>query len=707
MADYRRPKGIGKGFSEPVTSTPRVRLSCELCRQRKVKCDKLDPCTNCQRFGVACVPVERARLPRGRSGRLTAKGAPGQDTSLKERVSRLEELLRELTNHGDDTINAQSGLSSSQENSAKESDKSEPYIENSFWADILRQIHDVRGAGNHGATSDSRASDSSAANYRDLLVMSKGVSSSMATRELLLITHVEKKLCRIFLEKIDPFFKILHAPSLRTFILDGNPYLDYGQGHLAPIALTCAVCFAAACSVTEGESIGLFGCNKSFLVARYQQEAEATLARADFMTSNDLSILQAFVIFLLATRSQDSSRRVWTMMSMALRIGQALSLHLPEPPFPVRPFERELRRRLWLAIGFLDIQCSLDRASEPMMKASWLQSHQPSNVNDSDISFGMEGPVQESPGFTDMTFAMMTMKAQYTTRLLNFTDFTDPTVRSVSKRQQLVNEFQEATSKLLQHSQPDKIPFHWFTKKIAENISAVMQLIALRPLQRNSNFIPPRVRGDRLLQISVNVLTNARNISSDPRAFPWQWVEHMFVPWHSLAIAISELCVCDDLSIMERFWTPVREAYDHLGDLIADSRKGMIWKPMEKIMAQAETKRKQLLEASNAAPSYPPPPPPPSSQFPSTAPLQVPVCAQTSVQPSLALSGDVVPCTGVYAQTVPMVTLPETVGLGPWPNVWDAVDFGCPGATNETSWLNYENFIEDVYGNMDYTLITH
>lgn len=44
-------------------------LSCALCRDRKLKCDKLDPCTNCTSSGVVCVPVYRPRLPRGRHAR--------------------------------------------------------------------------------------------------------------------------------------------------------------------------------------------------------------------------------------------------------------------------------------------------------------------------------------------------------------------------------------------------------------------------------------------------------------------------------------------------------------------------------------------------------------------------------------------------------------------------------------------------------------
>lgn len=50
-------------------------LSCALCRDRKLKCDKLDPCTNCTSSGVVCVPVYRPRLPRGRHARRARNNA--------------------------------------------------------------------------------------------------------------------------------------------------------------------------------------------------------------------------------------------------------------------------------------------------------------------------------------------------------------------------------------------------------------------------------------------------------------------------------------------------------------------------------------------------------------------------------------------------------------------------------------------------------
>lgn len=81
--------------------------------------------------------------------------------------------------------------------------------------------------------------------------------------------------------------------------MDGKPYLDYEPGHLAPTALAYSVYFAASCSLHDEESMRCFGIPKSSMVAKYQKEAEAALARADFITTNDLTVLQAYVLFLV------------------------------------------------------------------------------------------------------------------------------------------------------------------------------------------------------------------------------------------------------------------------------------------------------------------------------------------------------------------------------------------------------------------------
>lgn len=63
-------------------------LSCALCRDRKLKCDKLDPCTNCTSSGVTCVPVYRPRLPRGRHARRSRENSSSKSTTPPQSTNR-------------------------------------------------------------------------------------------------------------------------------------------------------------------------------------------------------------------------------------------------------------------------------------------------------------------------------------------------------------------------------------------------------------------------------------------------------------------------------------------------------------------------------------------------------------------------------------------------------------------------------------------
>ncbi|TGO85905.1 hypothetical protein BPOR_0353g00090 [Botrytis porri] len=92
------------------TTTTSVKLrSYVICRSRKVRCDKLAPCSNCRRANIPCVLPSTDRPPRWarrleRAGNSAAepKGAkPRQEVSSKgdpiiERLHNLENLVKEL-----------------------------------------------------------------------------------------------------------------------------------------------------------------------------------------------------------------------------------------------------------------------------------------------------------------------------------------------------------------------------------------------------------------------------------------------------------------------------------------------------------------------------------------------------------------------------------------------------------------------------------
>lgn len=394
------------------------------------------------------------------------------------------------------------------------------------------------------------------------------------------------------------------------------------------------------------------------------------------------------------------------MLGVALRVAQALSLHSPNPPFPVRPFEREMRNRLWQVIGGLDSLLSLDHGFEPQTRTSWLQNNIPSNVNDSDISFDMEGPVVASEGFTDMTFSLVTQRGSYGWRSLNFSEYMEPQPSTLEMRQKWVDDFKQAAPRMLKDCQPDKFPFHWFTKRTAECISAMMQLIVLRPLQPCPNFTPPRVRGDGILNLAVEGLRTLHDLQTDPRAAPWRISDSSSAIWHAIAVAIAELCVCEDPSLMGRYWPFVEDAYQRFIDM-PESHRGAVFAAMEKFMAQGRAHRDKLLGSPGSSGSISGSGINMASNQPFPGPTPPPVVSQSQ---GPGFSRPHIPTTTSFISTTisqpafqnPLMAMPDQMAMiSPWAaaNVWSGMEFTNPGLDSgrDSSWLNYEGFIEDLY----------
>ena len=127
----------------PPPQPPLKPRSCVTCRSRKVRCDKLSPCSNCRRADIPCVFPSADRPPRwarrlrglhgvppagspgsearqsagglepadGVRGVRTDPGAGGTDVDLViERIRKLESLVRQLSGGAIDPAQDRGGL---------------------------------------------------------------------------------------------------------------------------------------------------------------------------------------------------------------------------------------------------------------------------------------------------------------------------------------------------------------------------------------------------------------------------------------------------------------------------------------------------------------------------------------------------------------------------------------------------------------------
>jgi hypothetical protein len=93
------PASVRISSSAP-TPAPKLR-SCVVCRNRKVRCDKQSPCSNCRRANIACVfpsadrPLRWARRLERRTNKAAEDASPGAE-KVMDRLRNLESLVKEL-----------------------------------------------------------------------------------------------------------------------------------------------------------------------------------------------------------------------------------------------------------------------------------------------------------------------------------------------------------------------------------------------------------------------------------------------------------------------------------------------------------------------------------------------------------------------------------------------------------------------------------
>ncbi|KAE8382501.1 hypothetical protein BDV26DRAFT_5613 [Aspergillus bertholletiae] len=581
-----------------IQTASTARLSCEGCTKRKTKCDKLIPCTNCRNSGTLCIPVERKRLPRGRSRRSAnwLARAPLDQNNRHESVFTGvvqclgEKLSSDPTLPSTGTMSPPSGLEipgilSPQDTSCYATDLDTIPRHNRAFHDSIEWGHTERGGFQTGQYDD----------YSRAFEQCPQVTASeplFAEREGMNSGRERQQLLHIYFIQVDPIVKILHRPSLQAHLLGGESYLDYDPWHPAPAALASAVYYAASCAVNQATCFSCFGMEKVSLIAKYQKESKAALERADYLLTDDLTVLQAFVISLIAMRCHDRTRRFWTMLALALRIAQALSLHNPNPPFPVKPLERQMRRRLWHAIGLLDIQAALSSASEPMIQSSWLRFEPLVDMDDDDCSTDFESQIPSRRKVPETSLFHVISYAHETARHLAMSN-SSPYANQIQQRQQLITTFKKQTDELFVGHQLDQNNLNCYAKELAHSIGVYLQLLAVRPL--DTSLSSSQATGVNMLRLAVEALDSRFRVYSSVKAQPWRWIAPLFFPWQALAISLAGILVCDDLGLVRRIWPLVEQGYESFTALGIESPQRQLRKPMKDLMERARNLHDRML----------------------------------------------------------------------------------------------------------------
>ncbi|KAL8805739.1 MAG: hypothetical protein Q9182_001772 [Xanthomendoza sp. 2 TL-2023] len=641
------PPTIGaKGSSSASQPNPR---SCVTCRKRKVRCDKRHPCSNCNRAAIECVFPGPGRAPR--------RSRKPPDAELLARLRRLEGVVQNLgknldeeEGNGEDTkdeaMPTNDTDSGTPKSPKKEKDKlpnscglfngPEPrkksldgiskefgrlvvdegrsrYVSNNFWNSLGEEIAELRDILDDPTDDEddypSPGSGSSASANHQGFIFSFS-STILSLRNFHPPANQILTYWEVYKENVDPLVKVFHCPTIQKTLSEAAKDLDHISKPLE--VMMFSIYFAAVTSLSDDDCFNVTGLEKDSALKKYRFGVEQAMARAGFLNTTELVVLQSFTLFLICVRRSDMTRGAWMLTGLLIRLAQALGLQRDGEQFGLSPLETELRRRLWWQIVHLDMRASEDHGSEPTILDQSFDTRFPLNINDEDIDASMKDAPPEHEGVTEMTFDLIRYSVTTTARRLSYVPPGPGKCRNNSQmftlehKERLIEELhQHIEKKYLRHCDMN-IPIHWVAGTVTRLVLAKMWLIVHHPLQRenldNDNKDLSDETKDRLFRTSVEVIQWSNLLEMETSTKKWGWLFHTYVQWHAVAFVLSQLCIRTRGPEVEQAWRVIDDIFRNLGGKMASQNRGTVWKPLRSLMSRARAVRVREVERKRMFP---------------------------------------------------------------------------------------------------------
>ncbi|POR33178.1 Putative transcriptional regulatory protein [Tolypocladium paradoxum] len=401
----------------------------------------------------------------------------------------------------------------------------------------------------------------------------------------------------VYQENVEPLIKILHIPTAELVLRDARRNAEkLSSGHEA---LVFAIYFAAVTSLEPDEVETNFGANRDDLLAQYRFALEQSLAKANFLDTSDIAVVQAFTLFLIVVRRHDESRFCWALTGLLIRIAQGMGIHRDGTHFKLTPFDIEIRRRLWWAILMLDLRSADELGTDMAIGERSYDTHMPSNINDADI--GPESTEIPAPreGRSDCAVSIVRgeicgMSRRLVTAASAMASLCPKADNSsiAERERMLIEVYQRVEHKFLQHVLDETDPLYWVAAMIARVIMAKMCLVIYQPmLFPGSDYELSGEIRQRIYVAAIEIMEYNHKLNTDPRCKQYRWLFKTYTNWHAIAYALIETCRRPWTALVERGWEAVN-GYDK--DPVEIARRAdhaAVFLPLRKLFMRARRHR--------------------------------------------------------------------------------------------------------------------
>ncbi|KIX06042.1 uncharacterized protein Z518_04016 [Rhinocladiella mackenziei CBS 650.93] len=590
----------------------RMITSCLECRRRKLKCDKLHPCTNCSKFSRDCLflapaldSVSQQRLNEIKEKMGSLERVLEQDVARKEgkNMARSNQQAQRRTSAdlpgGEESTSDDEAAVPEDEkgleptplaviDASYEDDANDDVLDLGIKVGKMRlterlggffrpALNEELGHTLNDPAADRRTPDEKLSAIPQLpddtgdflapgpsyIAPGSGFIFGDVGNKRSLINFLPAKgaadvLVRNYFQNVHFIARVVHWPS---FQLHYDNFWTSVLAGLEPPAwqqsVVLSVLFAAVASMSEEEVTAVFARPKNTVLGNFQTGTEVALSKAQFLRATKLETLQALVIYLIPMCRDQLSRAHSVIVGMAVRLAECMGLHRdPQDVYGLSAVECHVRRIVWFQLCFLDFRTCESQGPRPGIKREDYDTKFPLNIHDADLL--RVKPQESKTKWTDMTASRIRFECTEMQRVV-WQDRIRIEKKKISLTHVLgkIEGFRKAMEAKYAPVLDLEVPIQKYAHLVMTLMIQRMYVMVLhRYLNNASNRVPERLR-QLTVHSGVQSMESAVAIERMPELSQWRWYSGAYQQWHIAFLLLTVIYASPTLREADRIWNIV------------------------------------------------------------------------------------------------------------------------------------------------------
>ncbi|KAI0381607.1 fungal-specific transcription factor domain-containing protein [Hypomontagnella monticulosa] len=588
-ASVQSSKSPVYSFVAPSRSVKRPRpvKSCLECRKRKLKCDRISPCSQCQKTQRTCryaaegevvslsdgsdADTPERTVKRNRAAKNRESGSQHDAdyaAVLEDHAARLERLERQLP-ASISPITESNGAAAQRPATSSITIRGltvKGGLRTRFFGQsstrVLVNLFDE--------AKDFMFSRNKSSDIREMFMNIQRIHRALqdehrkATAPITVfvdsMTPIQKRMAdvlpskavcdtflNVYLNGSETIYRVLHIP---TFM---RQYNQYWEGQPQPDAflpqLLSIMCVGYR---FLGAGKGQYHDREGIHIPTASSLVRAWLDGLRGKQLVEFSTLQAEILQLMAQRMVNpQNQESWTHLGLIVRMAMTMGLHRDPSEFAqkISPFWAEQRRKLWYTILELDVHMSMQCNLPCCIREGDFTCQPPRNINDEDINPGTEQlppskPIDQHTDSRIQVFAASTLSMRFkVVDLINRTDSLQDYQQVLELGNELERVFEDVRYMIppVHLSDMKEVRRRWVTKVVLDMHCRRPLLALYRPFALSSSDVPQQIVTG-YLRSSMILLSYLDELDPASPDYHHTWHMHQLVLKQEILQAAFSLC---------------------------------------------------------------------------------------------------------------------------------------------------------------------